>query len=133
MGDLDSTAARYEGPDAAWVDLAVTGAPDHTVFALAGLTHADRIGPTDRSCTGPTSAVMDCTVTLNDVRMPNQRVVPGDGSARVPLMTIWSGERVQIVLVCVDNVTEELVCPATVRTRIGTADDDGTRVGNLTP
>jgi hypothetical protein len=131
MGDLDLTSAHYDGPSPAWADLSVRGAPDHIVFAFALITNADLTGPTDRSCTGPTSAVVPCTVTTGDVRMPNQRVVPGDGSAKVRLMTIWPGERVQIALVCVDNATQELACPTTVRTAIGAVTDDGTRVGDL--
>jgi hypothetical protein len=131
-GELEQTTATYAGPDPVWVQVAVQGAPAHTVFALALVLNSDRTGPTARDC-ATNGGTAPCDVTLSDVRMPNQRVVPGDGSAAVRLMTLWSGERVQLVLVCVDPVTQELGCPVAIRTVIQTVDDAGAPVGDLSP
>lgn len=129
-GELEQTAARYTGPAGAWLEVAVSGAPDHAVFAFALIQNTDLQGPAQRSCAG--AAVVPCDVTASDVRMPNQRRVAGDGSQSVRLMTVWSGETVQVVLVCVDD-TQELGCPAAVRTVLTAVDAGGNRVGDLVP
>jgi hypothetical protein len=85
-----------------------------------------------RSCAGAGGAAVECVVTPGDVRMPNQRVVPGDGSRYVRLMTVWSGEPVEIVLVCVDPDTQELGCPEAMRAALRTVDNGGTLIGDLT-
>lgn len=130
-GELDESSARYVGPDAAWLEVAVSGAPDHVVFALALIGNDDLRGPTSRSCAGPT--VTPCEVNVSDVRMPNQRTVSGDFSQSVPLMQIWSDETVHVVLVCVDPETQELGCPPAVRTALRAVDAAGGRVGVLVP
>ena len=130
--DIDETSARYGGPDAAWLEITASGAPDHVVYAFALIEFADLHGPTSRSCAGAT--VTSCTVTVSDVRMPDQRLVPGDGSASVRLMQLWSGETVQVALVCVDADSQELGCPATLRTALRTVDgSSGGLVGALVP
>jgi hypothetical protein len=131
-GELEQTAARYTGPAAAWLEVAVSGAPDHAVFAFALIENTDLHGPAQRSCSGG-AAVVPCVVTASDVRMPNQQRVAGDGSQRVRLMTVWSGETVQLVLVCVDPDTQELGCPAAVRTVLSAVNAGGHRVGDLVP
>lgn len=130
-GELEETSGRYVGPDAAWLDVAVSGAPSHNVFALALINNSDLHGPSERSCASTT--VVPCDVTVSDVRMTNQRTVAGDGSQRVRLMTIWSDETVQIVLVCVDPETQELGCPSSLRSALRATDDDGNPVGVLVP
>jgi len=64
--------------------------------------------------------------------MPDQRTVPGDGSLAVRLMSVFSAERVQIILVCVDPVSQDLDCPEALRTEIRAVDPGGTRIGDLT-
>jgi hypothetical protein len=130
-GEFDQTAARYGGPDAAWVEVTVLGAPDHEVFAFALINNDDLHGPTARSCS--LSTVVPCDVTPSDVRMPNQRLVSGDGSESLRLITVWSGETFQVILVCVDPETQELGCPETVRTLFSVVDEGGARVGTLVP
>jgi hypothetical protein len=131
-GEFDETAATYTGPSPAWLQIAVSGAPDHRVYALALVLERDRVGPGQRLCGGPTGPV-ECIVTRSDVRTPNQRVVPGNGSRLVRLMTVWSGERVQVALVCVDPDTQELGCPEALRATLQTVDPGGTLIGDLTP
>jgi hypothetical protein len=130
-GELDVTAARYTGPDATWLAVAVVGAPEHAVYVFALIRDEDRVGPEQRSC--HLSTVVPCDVTPSDIRMPNQRLVAGDGSQRVRLITVWSGETVQVVLVCVDPDTQELGCPPALRTRLSAIDGAGNRVGALAP
>ena len=76
---------------------------------------------------------MPCTVTALSVQTPSQRLVTGDGSEFVRLITMWPDERVSIVLVCVDPVTHELGCPSTLRTALRAVDDAGVKIGDLTP
>ncbi len=132
-GELELTSGRYQGPAGAWIEVSVRGASDHDVFALALIRTENLEGPTMRSCAGPGGSAVDCVVTPGDVRMPNQRVVPGDGLSYVRLMTVWSGEPVEIVLVCVDPDTQELGCPAAMRTALRTVDHAETLIGDLTP
>jgi hypothetical protein len=129
-GEQDETAVAYRGPSNRWLAVAVDGAPDHRVYALALVLDRDRTGPSERRCAGP---VRPCVVTTSDVRMPDQRLVPGDGSRVVRLMTVWSGETAQLVLVCVDPDTQELGCPAALRAEVRVVDGDGALVGDLEP
>jgi hypothetical protein len=130
-GELDETAVRYSGPAPAWIELSVTGAPDHHVYALALVEDADRVGPETRSCAAG-SAVTLCIDTVADVRMPNQQTVASDSGERVRLMTVWPGERIRLALVCVDE-TQELGCPPTLRMALHARDDDGATTGALVP
>jgi hypothetical protein len=130
-GELEQTAARYTGPAHAWLEVAVTGAPEHAVYAFALIENRDLHGPAQRSCGG--AVVVPCEVTASDVRMPNQRLLAGDGSQSVRLMTVWSGETVQVVLVCIDPDSQELGCPTTVRTVLTAVDAQRRRVGDLLP
>jgi hypothetical protein len=132
-GELETTGARYEGPSSAWVEISVRGASAHTVYALALIELGDLEGPQSRACLDSVGATVECAVTQLDVRMPDQRVVLGDGSSFVGLMTIWSGEPVQIVLVCVDPDTQELGCPGSLRAALRAVDGTGALVGDLTP
>ena len=132
-GELDRTAARYTGPPAAWIELAVSGSSEHTVFALALVATANLEGPTARSCSEAGGAVEACAVTVNSVQMGDQRIVPGDGTQFVRLMTVWPEEIVDLVLVCVDPATEELGCPSKLRTSTRAVDDSGTSIGDLVP
>jgi hypothetical protein len=131
--DLEDTSARYTGPDGAWLEVSVFGAGDHDVYALGAILLTDLVGPTARSCISPGGTVVPCTVSTTLVTTPNQRVVPGDGSAFVRLMTLWSGERHSVVLVCVDRNTFELGCPASMRGLLRTVDDGGAAIGDLLP
>lgn len=130
-GEIDQTAVAYTGPDASWLRVAVDGAPRHAVYALALVLQRDLRGPERRDCAGP--GRVPCDVVLGDVRTPNQRLVRGDGTQTVRLMTVWSGETAQVALVCVDPETQELGCPGAVRTRLSVVDEDGRRVGDLQP
>ncbi len=73
--------------------------------------------------------IVDCVPFGTDIGMPNQRVVPGDGSAFVRMMTIESSETVEVVLVCVDPTTQDLGCPASLRAALRTAGGVGVLVG----
>ena len=130
-GEIDQTAVAYTGPDASWLRVAVDGAPRHAVYALALVLQRDLRGPERRDCAGP--GRVPCDVVLGDVRTPNQRLVRGDGTQAIRLLTLWSGETAQLALVCVDPETQELGCPAAVRTRLSVVDEDGRRVGDLQP
>ena len=132
-GEFDQVGARYSGPADTWTELAVFGASSHTVYALAVVLEEDLTGPLERDCMDPAGTVAPCLPTVAFLGMPNQRVVPGDGSAYVRLMTVWPGERVGIVLVCVDPSTQELGCPPSLRTALRAVDDTGARVGDLIP
>lgn len=133
MGDLDVTSARYEGPNPAWIELSVVGAPDHQVYVFSSVLNENRTGPTDRSCIGDANAVVPCLVTIADVRMPNQLLLAGDGSSSRRLMTVWPEERVHVVVVCVDPVTQELACPSSMLTVLTAITEEGTRIGRLKP
>jgi hypothetical protein len=130
-GELDRTSARYSGPPAAWIEVSVSGAASHTVYALALVADADLHGPASRSCIDAGGAVVPCAITAAGVQTPEQRVVPGDGTKFVRLMTVWPGETVVLVLVCVDPATQELGCPATLRTATRSVDESGALVGDL--
>jgi hypothetical protein len=132
-GELDQTAARYAGPPAAWTEVLVSGATEDDVFAFALVRDDARHGPAERSCAGPEDVAVPCDVTLHDVRMPNQRTVPGDASRYVRLMTVWPDETIDVVLVCVDRATNELGCPTSLRVALRTVDDGGARTGVLVP
>jgi hypothetical protein len=129
-GELEVTSVLYDGPPGAWAEVAVRDAADVHVYAFAVVDDDVRTGPSIRSC-GDASGTTECLVTASDVRMPNQVLVPGDGSAYEPLMTVWPGERLDLVLVCVDPATQELACPPGLRTVIRTVDEGGARVGDL--
>ncbi len=103
------------------------------MFALALVATANLEGPTARSCSEAGGAVEACAVTVNSVQMGDQRIVPGDGTQFVRLMTVWPEEIVDLVLVCVDPATEELGCPSTLRTSTRAVDDSGTSIGDLIP
>jgi hypothetical protein len=77
--------------------------------------------------------VVPCTVSTTLPTTPNQRVVPGDGTAFVRLMTLWSGERPSVVLVFVDRRTFELGCPESMGGLLRTVDDGGAAIGDLAP
>ena len=130
-GELDQTAVRYAGPAGSWLDAAVTGSAGRTVYGFALISNADLRGPTARSCGG--DPVPACVATPSDLRMTQQRIVPEPGTAPVRLMTVWSGERIQVVLVCVEPVTEELGCPPTLRLVLRATDDGGAPAGVLGP
>jgi len=127
-GELETTSARYAGPSHAWLEVAVSGAGDDTVYALAIVRVPDGQDPTPHDCAGPGDTIVDCIAFGTNIGMPNQRVVPGDGSAFVRMMTLESGETVEIVLVCVDPATQDLGCPATVRAALRTVDHQGALV-----
>lgn len=131
-GEFEQTSPRYFGPPAAWLNVAVSGAPVYDVFVFALIHNRDLVGPTARSCAGG-ATIAPCDVTAFDVRMPNQPRVFADGSHVAPLMEIWSGETIQVVLVCVDRGTQELGCPPSVRTILRAVDANGIQVGHLVP
>ena len=126
-GEFETTSARYVGPRAAWLEVAVSGAGDDTVYALAIVRVPEGEDPAPHDCAGAGDAIVECVAFGTDVGMPNQRVVPGDGSAFVRMMTLESGETVEVVLVCVDPTTQDLGCPAAVRAALQTVG----RVGGL--
>ena len=115
------------------IELSVVGAPDHQVYVFSSVLNENRTGPTDRSCIGDANAVVPCLVTIADVRMPNQLLLPGDGSSSRRLMTVWPEERVHVVVVCVDPVTQELACPSSMLTVLTAVTEEGTRIGRLKP
>jgi len=129
-GEIDTTDALYTGPPAAWLETGVTGAGDDAIFAFALVRDEYLEGPEQRSCAVDDDAVVDCVITPVDVRTPTQRTVAGDGSY-TRLMTLWPGERVDVVLVCVDPTTQELGCPAETRVWLRTVDNVGALVGEL--
>jgi hypothetical protein len=131
--DLDETGAQYTGPDGAWLEVSVFDAGDVDVYALGAILLTDIVGPTARSCVDPARTVVPCTASATLLTTPNQRVVPGDGTAFVRLLTLWSGERASVVLVCVDRSTFELGCPTSMRGLLRTVDDGGAAVGDLRP
>jgi hypothetical protein len=128
-GEFETTSARYVGPPAAWLEVAVSGAGDDTVYALAVLHVNDGQDPSLHDCAGPGDTIVDCIRYGMDVGMPNQRVVPGDGSAFVRMITLESGETVEVILVCVDPTTQNLGCPAAVRAALRTEGQEGVLVG----
>ncbi len=132
-GELDLIGARYSGPPDSWIEIAVSGAPSHAVYAFAVIRNEDLTGGTARDCAGSGGVVVPCTLTALSVQTPDQRLVAGDGSEFVRLITMWPDERVGIVLVCVDPVTQELGCPTTLRTALRAVDDAGVLAGALTP
>ena len=132
-GELDETAVRYAGSAPGWLELSVVGAPDHQGYALALIKDADLVGPVTRSCAGAGGVTVPCVDTVTDVRMPDQRSVRPDGAARVRLMTVWPGETVHVVLVCISDETQELGCPASVRMVLHAVDDAGAKSGALVP
>ncbi|MGZ4707743.1 MAG: hypothetical protein ACXWBN_03255 [Acidimicrobiales bacterium] len=134
-GELEITTARLVGSEPVWIELAVSGAGDVGVYALGLIDVADLHGPTQRSCAS-SSGWVPCSVTATGVQMPDQRLVPGaDASTYVRLMTVWPGETISVVLVCVDAVDAvgDLGCPGTTRTALAAVDEDGTRTGDLVP
>ena len=132
-GELDEIGARYSGPADNWIEIAVSGAASHAVYAFALILTGDLTGPTSRDCADPVGAIVPCRITAHSLQTPNQRLVTGDGSEFVRLMTMWPDERVGVVIVCVDPVTFELGCPTTLRTALRAVDDAGAMVGDLTP
>jgi hypothetical protein len=128
-GEFETTSARYVGPPTAWLEVAVSGAGDDTVYALAIVRVPDGEDPAPHDCAGADDSIVECVAFGTDVGMPNQRVVPGDGSEFVRMMTLESGETVAVVLVCVDPTTQELGCPTAVRAALRTADREGVLVG----
>jgi hypothetical protein len=131
-GELEMTSVRYAGQPAAWLEVAVTGAGDDSVYAFAVIPGSDVQGPSERDCAGAGDSTVACVITPSDLRMPDQRVVPGDGSAFVRMITVWPRERVDVVLVCVDPRTQNLGCADAVRTSLRTVDGAGALTGNLT-
>ena len=119
------TSVRYAGQPAAWLEVAVTGAGDDSVYAFAVIPGSDVQGPSERDCAGAGDSTVACVITPSDLRMPDQRVVPGDGSAFVRMITVWPRERVDVVLVCVDPHTQNLGCADAVRTSLRTVDGAG--------
>ena len=124
-GELETTSARYVGPPAAWLEVAVSGAGDDAVYALAVVRVDDGQVPPHHDCAGPDDVIVDCVAFGTGLGMPNQRIVPGDGSAFVRMMTIESGETVEVVLVCVDPTTQDLGCPPALRAALRTAGNVG--------
>lgn len=90
---------------------------------------ADLTGPSTRLCIGPGGAV-PCIESATDVRLPGQTVLPADGSWR-RLMAVWPDEVVEVWLVCIDETTQDLVCPDSLRLRVRTVDDTGALVGHV--
>jgi hypothetical protein len=133
VGDFDEIGARYSGPADSWIEIAVSGAPSHSVYALALIRSEDLTGPTSRDCGDSGGAPVPCDVSVVTVQMPSQRLVRGDGSEFARLITMWPDERVSIALVCVDPVTDDRGCPTTLRTALRVVDDAGSSVGDLIP
>src|SRR5262245_58491140 len=67
MGDLDRSAARYtNGPDGAWIELAVGGAASYRVYAFTAVQPQNLHGPTTRDCMQSGVAV-NCASDLTGV------------------------------------------------------------------
>lgn len=128
--EIEVSAVRYSGPPGVWLEAAATGAPGRVVYASALIPRASLTGPVERSCGGIT--VAPCEVNVVDVRS-QQRVLPQGGSAFARLMTIWPDETIQIVVVCVEPVTQELGCPPSLRLTLQARNEAGTRTGDLLP
>lgn len=115
--------------DPVWIEGAVTGTDGYVIYALALVHDEERTGPTDRSCV-VAGDVEPCLDTLSDVRTPTQTVLTADGS-RGRLMTVWPEEDVEIWLVCIDEATEDLACPDSLRLKVRTTDEAGNPVGDI--
>lgn len=131
-GGIEDAAVRYDGPAGAWLEAVVRPTPDHAVYAMAIVLDGDRTGPVARACSISGDTVVPCVDTGTDVRMPNQRLMP-DGGPPQRLMTVWPGETVHVVLVCVHEATQELVCPPDLLTAVQARDEQGALVGELEP
>lgn len=118
------------GTDPMWIEGAVSGTDGYAIYALALVHDEELTGPTDRACV-VAGLVEPCVDSLSDVRTPSQTVLTDDGSWG-PMMTVWPDEVVEIWLVCIDEATQDLACPDSLRLRVRTTDDAGNPVGDIT-
>jgi len=131
-GDLDRSAARYtNGPDDVWVEVAVSGAASYRVYAFTAVRPHNIVGPTTRDCL-QNDVVVNCASDLTGVHVPDQVLLATDAPRYAPLMTVWSNETIDVVLVCVDDASDT-GCPPTLRLALRTRDGDGLLAGDLAP
>ena len=128
-----AVGVEYRGPREASLQVSVTGAATYDVRTSAKVWAEDLVGPMERPCAGTDGTIAPCSANAYLVQTYASPVVPGDGSAYVPLIRLWPGEKVSIDVMCDDGLgsDESHWCPRTVDVKVRTVDDTGALIGDL--